>query len=90
MTTADNELQERIERELAWDPEVTADHVGVTVKDGVVGLNGFVPTYAVHRTKLWRLRRRIDNLERNALVADAPAPAPVAEPAVPLSPGDGA
>ena len=46
MTTADNELQERIERELAWDPEVTADHVGVTVKDGVVGLNGFVPTYA--------------------------------------------
>jgi osmotically-inducible protein OsmY len=46
MTTADNELQERIERELTWDPEVTADHVGVTVKDGVVGLNGFVPTYA--------------------------------------------
>lgn len=38
-------------------------------------LIGFLPTYAVHRTKLWRLHRRIDNLERNALVAAPPAPA---------------
>ncbi|TAK17415.1 MAG: LapA family protein, partial [Rhizorhabdus sp.] len=40
---------------------------------------GFLPTYAIHRTKLWRLHRRIDNLERNALLAAAPAP--VNEPA---------
>lgn len=37
-------------------------------------LLGFLPTYAVHRTKLWRMHRRIDNLERNALVAAQPAP----------------
>jgi putative membrane protein len=51
---------------------------------------GFLPTYAVHRTKVWRLHRRIDNLERNALMA-APSPlasAPAApEIAVPPSTG---
>ena len=44
-------------------------------------LIGFVPTYAVHRTKLWRLRRRIDCLERNALLAGMPTP--VVEPVDP-------
>lgn len=46
-------------------------------------LIGFVPTYAVHRTKLWRLKRRIDNLERNALLAGTvpPADEPVDPPA---------
>lgn len=47
----------------------------------VIGmLIGFLPTYAVHRTKLWRLKRRIDNLERNALLAESPAPAPDSRP----------
>ena len=47
---------------------------------------GFLPTYAIHRTKLWRLRRRIDNLERNALLGASPAvtaeplPSPAAGP----------
>jgi len=44
-------------------------------------LIGFVPTYAIHRTKLWRLKRRIDNLERNALLSGTPAP--TAEPVNP-------
>lgn len=39
-------------------------------------LIGFLPTYAVQRAKLWRLNRRIDNLERNALPAATPAPVP--------------
>lgn len=40
----------------------------------VIGmLIGFAPTYALQRAKLWRLHRRIDNLERNALPAAAPA-----------------
>lgn len=47
-------------------------------------LVGFLPTYAVHRTKLWRLHRRIDNLERNALPATPVASA--AEPVTPLPP----
>ncbi|ATE64099.1 LapA family protein [Rhizorhabdus dicambivorans] len=51
-------------------------------------LIGFLPTYAIHRTKLWRLHRRIDNLERNALQS-AP-PAPVVEPILPQAPGNAA
>lgn len=47
-------------------------------------LIGFLPTYAIHRTKLWRLHRRIDNLERNALVAAQPA-AVGAEPAATIA-----
>lgn len=36
---------------------------------------GFLPTYAVHRTKLWRLHRRIDSFERNSRLAPTPAAA---------------
>ena len=53
----------------------------------VSALIGFLPTYAVHRTKLWQLKRRIDNLERNALPEGAlpPAPEPVdPQPGMPL------
>jgi putative membrane protein len=39
-------------------------------------LIGFAPTYAIHRARLWRLQRRIDTLERNALLAGTPIPAP--------------
>lgn len=54
----------------------------------VIGmLIGFAPTYAVHRTRMWRLHRRIDTLERNALqptVAAPPGdPLPDAAPGVP-------
>ena len=41
-------------------------------------LIGFVPTYAVLRTARWRMRRRLDNIERNMI---APEPIP-AEPSV--------
>jgi uncharacterized integral membrane protein len=48
----------------------------------IVGiLIGFLPTYAVHRARLWRLNRRIDSLERNTLPAGTPPSA--AEPADP-------
>ncbi|KKC27075.1 lipopolysaccharide assembly protein LapA domain-containing protein [Sphingomonas sp. SRS2] len=59
---------------------MTAD-VKLPVLLVIAVLIGFLPTYAVHRTKLWRLKRRIDNLERNALLSAEPAPAaPAAEP----------
>jgi len=41
-------------------------------------LIGFVPTYAIHRTKMWRMNRRIDTIERNGLVANSPIAAPAA------------
>jgi len=46
---------------------------------------GFLPTYAVCRTKLWRMRRRLDNAERNASQAAVPPVSP--EPASMLAPG---
>ena len=42
----DAQLQKDVQDELKWDPSVTADDIGVTVSDGVVTLNGTVPTYA--------------------------------------------
>ncbi|MES2498660.1 MAG: LapA family protein [Pseudomonadota bacterium] len=45
------------------------------------GATGFLPTYAVHRARVWRLHRRIDTLERQTLAAQ-PAPA-TPEPVTP-------
>jgi len=35
-------LQEEVEKELRWDPEVHAERIGVTVRDSVVQLDGHV------------------------------------------------
>jgi len=56
----------------------TAD-VKLPVLMALSGLLAFIPTYAFHRTRVWRLNRRIDSLERNALLAAPPTGA--AEPA---------
>ncbi len=42
----DNDLQHDVQDELTWEPSVTAAHIGVSVKDGVVTLSGHVPSYA--------------------------------------------
>ena len=42
----DKILQRRVEDALDWEPCVDAAHVGVTAKDGVVTLSGFVGSYA--------------------------------------------
>jgi osmotically-inducible protein OsmY len=44
-TMSDTELQRDILDELKWEPSVNAAHVGVTVKDGVVTLTGYVDSY---------------------------------------------
>lgn len=41
----DSEIQRDIERELEWTPDVNAKNIAVKVKDGVVTLAGFVPSY---------------------------------------------
>jgi len=43
---SDNDLQRDVLAELTWEPKVQAQHIGVSVKDGVVTLTGDVPTYA--------------------------------------------
>jgi osmotically-inducible protein OsmY len=43
--SADRELQKSVLEELSWEPSVTAAHIGVTAKDGVVALTGHVENY---------------------------------------------
>src|ERR1700677_2606798 len=41
----DNQLQKAVLEELRWEPRVTAAHIGVTAKAGVVALTGHVGSY---------------------------------------------
>ncbi len=41
----DHKLKSDVLAELAWEPSISADHIGVTAKDGVVTLTGHVDTY---------------------------------------------
>ncbi len=42
----DSELQKSVLEELSWEPSVTAAHIGVTAKAGVVTLSGHVDSFA--------------------------------------------
>ena len=42
----DSQLQRAVLAELKWEPSVTAAHIGVTAKSGVVALTGHVDSYA--------------------------------------------
>jgi osmotically-inducible protein OsmY len=46
LTIVDERLKTAVSNQLTWDPEVDASLVGVTAKDGVVTLSGYVDTYA--------------------------------------------
>jgi VCBS repeat-containing protein len=41
----DEQLQADVEQELRWEPSVRAEQIGVSVKDGVVELDGHVDNY---------------------------------------------
>lgn len=42
----DSQLQHDVLEELKWEPQVDYSQIGVTAKEGVVTLTGFVPNYA--------------------------------------------
>ncbi len=42
---SDDEIRNTVLAELKWDPKITSEDIGVAVKDGVVTLSGFVPSY---------------------------------------------
>ena len=42
----DHDLQQAVLAELAWEPSVTAAHLGVAARSGVVTLSGHVETYS--------------------------------------------
>jgi osmotically-inducible protein OsmY len=41
----DNQLQQAVLAELKWEPSITAAHIGVTAKGGVVALTGHVESF---------------------------------------------
>jgi hypothetical protein len=46
VTTQEQRLRDGALRQLEWDPQFDASRVGVTVKDGIVTLSGYVATYS--------------------------------------------
>src|SRR5271157_4274004 len=41
----DEQLQSDVEQELRWDPSIRAERIGVSVKSGVVELDGHVESF---------------------------------------------
>ena len=46
LTGTDIRLRNAVVRQLDWEPEVDASAIGVTARDGVIALTGFIDTYA--------------------------------------------
>jgi len=44
-TITDEQIQRDVLAELAWEPRITPNEIGVVVKDGVVALTGWVDSY---------------------------------------------
>lgn len=44
-TITDEQIQREVLAELAWEPRVRPNEIGVVVKDGVVALTGWVDSY---------------------------------------------
>ncbi|MDB5729513.1 MAG: hypothetical protein JWQ00_2718 [Noviherbaspirillum sp.] len=42
----DDEIKRDVEEELRWDPDIDSTYVAVAVKDGIVALTGYIPSYA--------------------------------------------
>src|ERR1700704_2940500 len=73
MTKADEELQRDVRIELLWEPSVTATHIGVSVKDGVVTLTGHVPSY-VESLGAERAAKRVNGVKAVANELDVKLP----------------
>jgi osmotically-inducible protein OsmY len=65
----DSELKQDVMAELAWDPAIKADAVGVAVKDGVVTLTGHLETFG-EKFAIERALRRIQGVQAIALELD--------------------
>lgn len=62
----DSELRRDVERELEWDPSIDARNIAVAVKDGVVTLTGYVPSYS----DKWRAERIVKRVAGVTAVAN--------------------
>lgn len=55
---ADSEIKRDVEDELRWDPDIDATDIGVSVKNGVVTLTGYVRSY-LQKTEAERDAKRV-------------------------------
>jgi osmotically-inducible protein OsmY len=62
----DAQLQKDVMDEIKWEPCVTAAEIGVSVANGVVTLNGTVPTYAAK----WAAERAAQRVEGVKAIAE--------------------
>ncbi len=65
----DQQLKQDVTDELAWDPAVTSERVGVAVKNGIVTLSGHIDTYAEKRA-IEKALRRVNGVKAIALELD--------------------
>jgi osmotically-inducible protein OsmY len=63
---SDEEIQRDVLEELGWEPRVQPNEIGVTVRDGVVTLRGWVDNYA----KKWSAERAAHRVNRVRAIAN--------------------
>ncbi|ROT26810.1 BON domain-containing protein [Micromonospora sp. HM5-17] len=66
MSHSDEEIQRDVLAELAWEPRVQPNEIGVIVREGVVTLRGWVDSYA----KKWSAERAAHRVSRVRAVAN--------------------
>jgi uncharacterized integral membrane protein len=59
--------------------DIQAD-IKLPILIGIVFLIGWLPTYLVHRARLWRVKSRLDSFERQQAAARVIDPAPPIDP----------
>ena len=59
--------------------DIQAD-IKLPILIGIVFLIGWLPTYLVHRARLWRVKSRLDSFERQQAAARVSDPAPPIDP----------
>lgn len=69
MIKTDAKLKEDVMAELAWDPALHAENIGVIVKDGVVTLTGHIGTYA-EKMAAEKAVRHVDGVKAIAMELD--------------------
>lgn len=72
---SDLALRNDIEAELQWEPSVHPEHVGVTVREGVVTLTGHVSSYA-EKFGAERAAKRVTGVSALANELDVKPPGP--------------
>lgn len=69
MQKTDAQLKDDVIAELAWDPAINAEHIGVIVQDGVVTLTGHIGTF-LEKTAIDQAVRQVEGVKAIAMELD--------------------